>query len=110
MLHAVYEILSFFQAKTASLSYSLHNLELCSTNLGEDHIERRFLLCCLSCAASSRTSSYSNSCSSRLNTILVLQDCCQLINFLNCEVYQLLSNSFNICHFILNLILFLLSY
>ena len=36
---------------------------------------------------SSRTSSYSYSCSSRLNTILVLEDCCQLINFLNSKIY-----------------------
>ena len=97
---AVYEILSFLQAKTASFLNCLYNLELCSTYLSEDNVKRRLLLSCSS-TTSCRTSSYSYSCSSRLDTILVLQDCCQLIYFLYCKIYQFFSNSFDICHFIL---------
>ena len=33
-----------------------------------------------------------------LNTILVLEDCCQLVYFLYCKIYQFFSKSFNICH------------
>ena len=82
---AVYEVLSFLQAKTASFLNCLYYLELSTTYLSEDNIERCLLLSSLAC--SSRTSSYSYSCSSRLNTILVLEDCCQLINFLNSKIY-----------------------
>ena len=83
---SVYEILSLFQTKTASLLNSLNYLELCSTYLSEDNIKRCLLLSC-GCTTSSRTSSNSNSCSCGLNTVLVLQDCCQLIYFLNSKIY-----------------------
>ena len=98
----VNEILSLFQTETTSLLDCLYNLELSSTYLSEDNIERCLLLSCSSIATSCRTSSYSNSCSSRLNTILFLQDICQLVYFFYSKVYQLFCNSFNICHFYLN--------
>ena len=97
--NSVYEILSFLQAKTASFLNCLYYLELCSTYLSEDNIERCLLLSSLTC--SSRTSGYSYSSCSRLDAVLFLEDCCQLIYFLYCEIYQLFSNSFDICHFIL---------
>ena len=98
---AVYEILSFLQAKTASFLNCLYNLELSATNLSEDNVERCLLLSCCSTTCC-RTSSYSYSCSSGLDAVLVLEDCCQLIYFLYCKIYQFFSNSFDICHFILN--------
>ena len=36
----------------------------------------------------------------QFHTLLVLQDCCQLVNFFYSKVYQLFCNSFDICHFI----------
>ena len=94
---SVYEVLSFLQAETTSFLNCLYNLELSATYLSENNVERSLLLC-LSCTTSSRTSSNSNSCSCGLNTVLVLQDCCQLIYFLYCKIYQFFSKSFNICH------------
>jgi len=79
----VNEILSLFQTKTTSFLHGLNNLELSSTNLSEDYVERRLLLSSSGSAGSSRTSSNSNSCSGGLDTILVLQDCFQLLNFFN---------------------------
>ena len=95
----VNQVLSFLQSKTASLLNGLNDLELSSTCRLQDNVERRLLLSSSS-TTSSRTSSYSNGCSSRLNSILVLQDCCQLVYFFYSKVYQLFCNSFNICHFI----------
>ena len=94
---SVYEVLSFLQAETTSFLNCLYNLELSATYLSEDNIERCLLLSCISTTCC-RTSSYSYSCSSRLNTILVLEDCCQLVYFLYCKIYQFFSKSFNICH------------
>ena len=96
----VYEILSFLQTQTASFLNGLYNLQLSSTSLLQHYVERRLLLSSGSFATCSGTSSNSNSCSGGLNSILVLQDSCQLLYFFYCEVNQLLSNSFNICHFI----------
>ncbi len=98
---AVYEIFSFFQTKTTSLFNCLYNLKFSTTYLSEDYVERRLLLSCCSTTGCG-TSSYSYSCSSRLDTILVLQDCCQLIYFFYCKINQFFSNSFYICHFIIN--------
>ena len=72
----VYEILSFLQTKAASFLNSLNYLQLVCTSLLQNYIERRLLLSCLSSTGCSRTSSYSNGCSSGLNSVLVLQDCC----------------------------------
>ncbi len=83
----VYEILSLFQTKTTSLFNGLNYLQFCTTNLSEYNIERCPLLSCGCSTTCSRTSSNSNSCSSGLNSILVLQDCCQLVYFLNCQIY-----------------------
>ena len=83
----VYEILSLLQTKTTSLLNGLYNLQLSCTGLFQNYVERSLLFCLGSSATSSRTSSNSNSCSSGLNSILVLQDCCQLVYFLNCKIY-----------------------
>ena len=96
----VNEVLSFLQAKATSFLNGLHDLELSSTCRLQHDVERGLLLSGLSSTASGGASSYCNSCSSRLNSILILQDCCQLVNFLHSQVDQLLSNSFDICHFI----------
>jgi len=96
----VYEILSFLQTQTASLLNGLNDLQLSCTSVLQNNVERRLLLSGGLATSSSRTSSYSNGCSSRLNSILVLQDCCQLVYFFYSKVYQLFCNSFNICHFI----------
>ncbi len=79
----VYEILSFLQTQTASFLNGLYYLQLSSTSLLQNYVERRLLFSSLSGTASSGTSSNSNSGCSGLNSILVLQDCCQLLNFLN---------------------------
>ena len=94
------EVLSFLQTKTASFLNSLYNLQLSCADFLQNNVERRLLFSCLSSTTCSRTSSNCNSCSSGLNSILVLQDCCQLVNFFYSKVYQLFCNSFNICHFI----------
>ena len=96
----VNEILSFLQTQTASLLNGLYNLQLSATNFLQNNVERRLLLSSSGLTACSGTSSNSNCSCSRLDSILILQDGCQLIYFFHCEVNQLLSNSFNICHFI----------
>ena len=96
----VYQVLSFLQTQTASFLNGLYNLQLSSTGFLQNNVERSLLLSSSGLTASSGTSSSSNSCSGGLNSILVLQDSCQLLYFFYCEVNQLLSNSFNICHFI----------
>ena len=82
---AVYEILSFLQAKTTSFLNCLYNLELSATNLSEDNVERCLFLSCCSTTCC-RTSSYSYSCSSRFNTIFFFKDSCKFINFFYCQV------------------------
>ena len=99
----VNEILCVLQTETASLLDSLYYSELVSTYLSEDYVERVLLGSCLWSCACARSSSNSNSCSSWLNTILVLQDLCEFIYFFYCEVHEFLSNSFNICHFYLKI-------
>ncbi len=97
---AVNEVLSFLQAKTAGFLHSLNNLQFSSTSALEHYVERRLLLSGSS-GGCSRTGSNCNSCSGGFNTILVLQDRCQFVNFLYCQIYQFFSNSFDICHFLL---------
>ena len=92
----IYEVLSLLQAKTASFLDSLYNLQLSSADFLQNYVERRLLFSCLSSTTCSRTSSNSNSGCGGLNSILVLQDCCQLVNFFYSKVYQLFCNSFNI--------------
>ena len=98
---SIYEFLSFLQAKTASFLNSLYNLKLSSTGALQYYIERSLFFYCFGSTGSSTTCN-SNSCSSRLDTIIFLQYCNQIIYFLYCQIYQFFSNSFNICHFILN--------
>ena len=83
---SVYDVLSLFQAKTGLLFNGLNNLELVSTCALENNVERGLLLSCLSSCTSSGSSSNSNSCSSRLNTILLFEDGCEFIYFLNGKV------------------------
>ena len=93
---AINEFLSLLQTKTASLLNGLNDLKLLSTSLLEDNVKVGLLLNSgsLSCGSSSN----SNSCSSRLNTILFLQNLCEFVYFLNGEVNQLLCKNFQICH------------
>ena len=81
------QVLSFLQTQTASLLNGLNDLQLSSTSLLQNNVERRLLLSSSGSTTSCGTSSNSNSCSGGLNSILVLQDSCQLLNFFNCEVY-----------------------
>ena len=84
---SVNDVLSLFQAETGLLFNGFHNLELVSTSALEHYVERGLLLCSLSsCTSSSGTCSNSNSCSSRLNTVLLFQDGCEFIYFLNSKV------------------------
>ncbi len=94
---AINEFLGLLKTKTTSLLNSLNDLELLSTCLLEDNVEVGLLLnsSSFTCA---RSSSNSNSCSSRLNTILFLQNLCEFVYFLNGEVNQLLCENFQICH------------
>ena len=83
---SVYDVLSLFQAKTGLLFNGLNNLELVSTCALQNYIERGFLLYSLSSSTGSRSSSNSNSCSSRLDTVLLFQDSSEFIYFLNSKV------------------------
>ena len=83
---ALNECLGILQTETSSLLHSLHNLELGSANVGQNHVERGLLLSSSGCATSCGTCSNSNSCGGGLDAILVLQDLCQLIYFLNSKV------------------------
>ena len=83
---SVYDVLSLFQAKTGLLLNGLNNLELVSTCALQNNVERGLLLCCLSSCTTCSRSSNCNSCSSRLNTILLFQDGCEFIYFLNGKV------------------------
>ena len=85
---SVNDVFSLFQAQTGLLFNGFNYLEFVSTCALENYIERCFLFCSLSsCTTCSRTGSNCNSCSCRLDTILLFQDLSEFINFLNSKVY-----------------------
>ena len=102
---AVNHILGFLQTETTSLLNGLHDLELSGTCALEDYVERGLLLSGGSSASGG--SSNSNSCSGGFNSLLVLEDRCQLVYFYHCQIYQFFSDSFDICHCSNYLFLFL---
>ena len=96
----VYEVLSLFQTKTKSFLSSLYNAKLSSTCALQNNIERCLLF--NSSTTFSGACSNSNSCSSWFDSILILEDSLKFTNFLYCQIYQFFSNSFNICHLLIN--------
>ena len=83
---SVYDVLSLFEAETGLLLNGLNNLELVSTCALENYVERGLLLNSLSSSAASSRSSNCNSCSSRLNSVLLFEDSSEFIYFLNGKV------------------------
>ena len=86
--------------------HSLYNLKLSATCALKNYIERG-LLFSSSGTASCRTGSNSDSCSSGFDSVFILKDSCQLVNFFHCQIYQFFSDSFDICHFVKVFVLFL---
>ena len=83
---SVYDILSLFQAQTGLLFNGFYNLELLCTGALQNYVKRGLLLCSLSSSAASSRSSYCNSCSSRLDSVLLFEDSSEFIYFLNGKV------------------------
>ena len=88
---SVNEVLSFLQTETARLLNSLDDLQLVCTCGLEDNVEVSLLF--LGGTLSGGTSNYDCS-SSGFDTIFILQDSSEFVNFLNCEVNQFFSKSF----------------
>lgn len=98
----VNQFFRFFQAKTGQIFHNLHHLQLTSAGALQDYVERSLFFSGRGITTSSSATSYNyRSSSSRLDTVLILQDLCEFVNFLNRQVYQLLSKCFQICHFII---------
>jgi len=83
---SVNDVLSLFQAKTGLLLNGLNNLELVGTCALEHNVERGLLLSSLSSSAAGSRSSNSYSSSCGLNSVLLLEDSSEFINFLNSKV------------------------
>ncbi len=82
---AVNEFLSLLEAKTGEFLNELDNCELLSAGSLEDNVERRFLLG--SGSAGCGTCCYSNCGCSGFDAVLVLEDGCEFVYFLNGKVY-----------------------
>ncbi len=74
----VNECLGITQRQAGDILNGLDNLELSLTGVLQDNVERR-LLSCSSLACASSGSSNSNSCSSGLNSVLLLEDVCEFV-------------------------------
>ena len=105
----VNEVFSLFQTETGLLFNELNDSQFSGTCALEYYVERGLLLGGLSSSTTGGGScnSYSSSCG--FDTIFILQDLCEFVNFLNGKVNQLFSKSFQICHCRIILIVFLLS-
>lgn len=84
---AIDQVLGFLQTEAGQVFYDLYNSQLVGTTALQDHIEGGLLFS--NGSSSSRTCSYSNSSSGGLNSVLVLQDLGQFVNFFHGEVHQL---------------------
>ena len=106
---AIYEVFSLFEAETGLLFNELHDSEFSGTSALEYYVERGFLFGGLSSSTTGCGSGncYSSSCG--FDTIFLLEDLCEFVNFLNGKVNQLFSKSFQICHCRIILNVFLLS-
>ncbi len=93
----VNECLCIAQRQAGDILNGLDNLELSLTGVLQDNVERR-LLGCSSLACASSGSSNSNSCSSGLNSVLLLEDSSQFAYLLNCQIYQFFTQLLYICH------------
>lgn len=82
---SVNELFSLFQTKAARFLNCLHYLKLCSTGALQYNVERSLLLSSSTFTTSCRTCN-SNSCSSRLDSVLILEDCLQFTNFFHCQI------------------------
>ena len=100
---SVNDVLSFLQSESGLLFNGLNDLEFLSASSFEDYVERSLLLSGSSLTTGNGAGSNCNCSSSGFNTILVLEDLSEFINFLNSKVYQLFSKSFKICHCCINL-------
>ena len=86
----VNESLGITEREAGDILHSLDNLEFGLAGVLQDHIERRFL------GGSGLTGTCSGSCdsdsgSSRLNAILLLEDLSEFVNLGNLQVYQFFS-------------------
>ena len=92
------EVLSFLKSETGLLLNELHDSELSGTCALEYYVERGLLFSSLSSSTTGCGSGncYSSSCG--FNTIFILKDLCEFVNFLNGKVNKLFSKSFQICH------------
>src|SRR6476469_7318490 len=96
----VNQFLSLFQAQAGQVLHQLHYCQLLATSSFQDYVEGGFLFSSGSVSTSaSATSHHYGSSSSGLNAVLVLQDACQFVYFFHRQVYELLSECFQICHF-----------
>ncbi len=95
----VNQFFSLFQAQTSQVFHQFHYSQLGATSSLQDNVERRLLLRSLFGSTTTATGNYYGSSSSRLDAILVFQDACQFVYFFHRQVYKLLSECFQICHF-----------
>ncbi len=89
---AVNEFLSFLETETGELLNELNHFEFLSTSGFEDYIERSLFLNSCTCSGGTCCNSYSSS--GGFDTVFVLEDLSEFVNFLNGEVYELFSKSF----------------
>ena len=101
---AVYEFLSFLEAKAGELFHELNYCELACAGVLKNYVERRLFF--FSGGTGSGAGCYCYSCSCGFDTILVFEDLSEFVNFFNGKVYQLFCKSFEICHCCIVLICF----